>query len=123
MHKNKAAAYRILAMEAVITAVLMVVLYLGFNTVTAYSAALGGVAYIVPNAYFVKYAFRYSAAESADLAVRWFYVGEAIKVFCTVLIFIACFVFIKQLNMAALFLTYILMWILNLRGIFILMQR
>lgn len=123
MRKNKAAAYRMLAMEAGITGVLMVLLYIAVNIETAYSAALGGVAYIVPNAYFVKYAFRHSAAESADLAVRWFYVGEAVKVLATVLIFIACFVYIRQLNMAALFLTYILMWILNLRGIFVLMHR
>ena len=50
MRKNKAAAYRMLAMEAGITAVLMVLLYIAVNIETAYSAALGGVAYIVPNA-------------------------------------------------------------------------
>ena len=43
MRKNKAAAYRMLAMEAGITGVLMVLLYIAVNIETAYSAALGGV--------------------------------------------------------------------------------
>ena len=110
-------------MEAGITAVLTLLLYIGVNIETAYSAALGGVAFIVPNVYFTRYAFRHSAAESAVLAVRWFYIGEAVKVLSTVLIFGACFVYIPALNVAALFLTYLLLWIVNLRGVFVALGR
>lgn len=110
-------------MEAGITAVLTLLLYIGVNIETAYSAALGGVAFIVPNAYFTRYAFRHSAADSAVLAVRWFYIGEAVKVLCTVLIFGACFVYVHALNVAALFLTYFLLWIVNLWGVFTAVSR
>ena len=122
-HKYKAAAYRILAIEAVLTAVVALLLLITVNSVVAYSAAIGGVTYIVPNYYFAKYVFRHSAAESAGLAVRWFYMGEAVKLLATALIFAAAFLSIRPLNAAALFLTYILMWLLNLRGMFLLMKR
>ena len=122
-HNYKATAYRILAIEAILTAVVALLLFITVNSVVAYSAVIGGVAYIVPNIYFTKYVFRHSAAESANLAVRWFYTGEAVKLMATVLIFAAAFLLIKPLNAAALFLTYILMWALNLRGIFLLMNR
>jgi len=121
--KNRAAAYRTLGIGAAITALLSLLLLFTAGRVAAYSAALGGLAYLLPNAYFVKYAFRYSAADSAELAVRGFYIGEAVKVLGTVLIFIFSFVLIKQLNMPALFLTFALMWILNLRGLYLLMHR
>ncbi|MEX2525325.1 MAG: ATP synthase subunit I [Gammaproteobacteria bacterium] len=121
--KNRAAAYKTLAFEAIITAILALLLSIGVDIEAAWSSALGGLAYIVPNACFARYAFRHSAAESARLAVSWFYVGEAVKVITTVLIFAACFLLIENLNAAAFFLTYILMLILNLRGLYVLMNR
>lgn len=122
-NKYKTTAYRILAIEAMLTAVVALLLFITVNSVVAYSAAIGGLTYIVPNYYFAKYVFRHSAAESANLAVRWFYTGEAVKLMATAVIFAAAFLSIKPLNAAALFLTYILMWLLNLRGIFLLMKR
>lgn len=116
-HKNRTAAYRLLVVATAITAIVSFLLFISVDIETAYSAALGGLAYIVPNACFTKYVFRHSAAESARMAVSWFYVGEAVKVITTVLIFAACFLLIESLNAAALFLTYILMLLLNLWGI------
>ena len=110
-------------MEAILTALLSLLLFITVDSVAAWSAAIGGLAYIVPNLYFTKYVFRHSAAESANLVVRWFYVGEAIKVVATVLIFSMAFLLVKPLNAAALFLTYILMLILNLRGITLFLNR
>ena len=121
--RNKSAAYRILAVEAILTALLSLLLFITVDSVAAWSAAIGGLAYIVPNLYFTKYVFRHSAAESANLVVRWFYVGEAIKVVATVLIFSIAFLLVKPLNAAALFITYILMLILNLRGITLFLNR
>lgn len=112
-----------LVVETGITALVALLLFIGVSPESAWSAALGGLAYIVPNAYFTKYVFRHSAAESAALAVRGLYIGEALKVLGTVLIFGACFVFIRSLNVAALFLTYLLMLVINLRGIYVLFNR
>jgi ATP synthase protein I len=119
----KSTAYRILVVEAALTAGIALLLFITVDSVAAYSAAIGGLAYIVPNAYFTKYVFRHSAAESANLVIRWFYVGEAVKVVVTVTIFTAAFLMVKPLNVAALFLTYILMLVLNLRGINLLLNR
>lgn len=121
-NKNRAAAYRTLGVELVLTVVLALLLFIGIDIETAYSAALGGLAYIVPNACFTRYVFRHSAAESANLAIRWFYIGEAVKVVTTVLIFAACFLLVEHLNAAAFFLTYLLMLVVNLRGLYILMN-
>lgn len=113
----------LLLVEFVITAVLGGLLYNAVNIEAAYSAVLGGLAYIVPNACFTRYAFRHSAAHSADLAVRWFYIGEVVKVLATIVIFAGCFLLIQPLNAAALFLTYILILIVNLWGLFVLVNH
>ena len=121
--KNRSAAYKMLAIEAFITAVSVIVLYAAVDGMAARSVAVGGLAFIVPNAYFAKYAFRYSAADSARLAMRWFYVGEVIKVFVTALIFAMAFLWSEGLNVAALFIAYIVMLVINLWGNSILMGR
>ncbi len=90
---------------------------------TAWSVMIGGLAYIVPNACFARYVFRYSAADSAGMAVRWFYIGEAVKISATVLIFALGFLLLDQVNIAALFITYAGMLILNLWGNSILMNH
>ena len=121
--KNRSAAYKMLAIEALITVVAVIVLLITVDIETAGSVALGGLAYIVPNVYFAKYVFRHSAADSAQLAMRWFYVGEIIKIIATVLIFTMAFLWTENLNEAALFATYIVMLVLNLWGNSILMGR
>jgi len=100
-----------------ITVVLALLLLLSVDAVAAYSVVLGGLAFIIPNALFARYVFRHSAAESADLAVRWFYVGEVIKLIVTVLIFAACFNLIKPLNAIAMFATFVGIMVINLIGV------
>lgn len=122
-YKNKAAAYKLLVFEIILTGIAALVLSVTVNGQAAYSAAIGGVAFVIPNAYFIKYVFRHSAADSARLAVRWFYVGEVVKIIATAVIFTLAFLLVDELNAAALFLTYIVMLILNLWGNSILMSR
>jgi len=120
--KNRFAAYKMLGIETFVTVVTSVALYLTVDMETARSVAIGGLAFIVPNAYFAKYVFRHSAADSAELAMRWFYIGEVIKVFATVLIFSMAFLWSETLNEAALFMMYIVMLVLNIWGNSILMS-
>ncbi|MCZ6525292.1 MAG: ATP synthase subunit I [Gammaproteobacteria bacterium] len=115
--KNKIAAYKILAVGAAITTVLALLLFKSVDVVAAYSALLGGVAFIAPNVLFTKYAFRHSAAASASLMVRWFYVGEAIKIIATIFIFAACFILVKQINVSVLFAVFIAMMAVNIIGL------
>ena len=114
--KNKSVAYKILAFEAVITGVIALLLVLSVSVASASAVLVGGLAFIIPNAYFIKYVFRYSAADSPRLALRGFYLGEAIKIIATVLIFTFGFLIIEQLNVPVLVLTYISMLIVNLWG-------
>jgi len=115
--RNKLAAYKILAVEASITIVLAFLLLMSVDAVIAYSVALGGLAFVIPNTFFARYVFRYSAAESLSLAIRWFYIGEAVKIIMTVLIFAACFIWVKPLNVIALFATFLIMMLVNAIGL------
>ena len=121
--KNRVVAYKILVFEAIFIVIISLLLVLGVSVVSAYSVLVGGLAFIIPNAYFIKYVFRYSAADSPRLALRGFYLGEAIKIIVTVLIFTFGFLFVEQLNVLALVLTYITMLIINLWGNSILLSN
>ena len=91
--------------------------------VAAYSAALGGLACLLPNLLFARFAFRYSASESAGLVMRWFYIGEGVKIVVTVLIFALSIIWIKELNFAAMFISYMVALMLNIHGLALLIGR
>ena len=114
---NKLAAYKVLLVITIITAVIAIVLMLSIGRVAAISAALGGIACILPNVLFARFAFRHSAADSAGLVMKWFYIGEAIKIIVTVLIFALSLTWIKELNFAAMFITYIFALMVNIYGL------
>lgn len=114
---SKTAAFKLVGIQLVITILVALLIRILFSTVTAYSVLLGGVAYILPNAYLVRFAFRGSGQQTPHTILRWFYVGEAGKLVLTGVIFAICFALIKPLNVIALFATYILMIIVNLAGL------
>ncbi|MFQ5659771.1 MAG: ATP synthase subunit I [Gammaproteobacteria bacterium] len=118
--EGKVAAYRVLAVETVITAFLALLLSISVDIVAAYSAILGGLAFVAPNVLFARYAFRHSAIASANLAVAWFYIGEAIKIITTILIFAVCFVWVNPINVMVLFASFIGMVVVNLIGLAVL---
>ena len=88
-----------------------------------YSVILGGFAFIVPNALFIRYSLRTSAADSADRALVWFYLGEAIKVVTTIMIFAVSFILITPLNIGLMFAAYGFVLLMNLTGLAILMNN
>lgn len=120
---NKLAAYKVLLVIAIIIAAIAIILLLNIGRIAAYSAALGGIACILPNLLFARFAFRYSAAESAGLVMKWFYIGEAIKIIVTVLIFALSLIWFKDLNFAAMFITYIIALMLNIHGLGLVIGR
>jgi ATP synthase protein I len=89
------------------------------DTTSAYSALLGGLIAIVPNAYFARWAFRYTGAQAVVEVARSFYRGEAGKFLLTALLFAAVFALVKPLNAVIVFLAYIVLialnWMLALR--------
>ena len=120
---NKRAAYKVLFVIAIITLVISLVLLFSVGQVAAYSAGLGGLACLLPNMLFARFAFRHSAADSVGLVMRWFYIGEAIKIIATGLIFALSLIWIKEVNLAAMFITYIVTLMMNIHGLGLVMGR
>lgn len=115
--KNKAAAFRILIVEAVITTVIALLVYFSVDVVTAYSVVLGGSVFIVPNCLFAGIVFWQSSTETAKQVISQIYIGEAIKIFVTILLFAACFILVRPISALAVLGTYVLMMLINLIGL------
>jgi len=90
------------------TAVIFPLVLLPFGMIAAWSAALGGLACLVPSLAFAYRAFRFSGARSAQKILRSFYSGEAVKLVLTALMFTLIFINVKTLNVGALFGGFIL---------------
>ncbi len=115
--RQSAAAYRILTGEFALTGLFALFFWVLSGGVAAYSSLLGGLAYIVPNIFFVMYAFKYSAAESAPMALGGLFIGESLKLVATAILFALCFVLVKPLHVVALFATFVTMVLMNLAAI------
>ena len=114
---NKNAAYRLLGIEVAVTAIIVLLLLLFFTNMAALSAFLGGLAYIIPSAWFVRSAYKGNVEPTPQAILSRFYIGEAGKLFLTAVIFAMYFLLVRELNVAALFLTYIIMIVVNLAGL------
>lgn len=114
--KNKVAAYTTIAIQIAVTLLVALLISITTGKVAGYSALLGGVASILPSAIFARCAYRYSAADSPSSVMRWFMIGEAVKVITTVLIFAVCLTQVKPLSMPVMFATYLLVMFVNLVG-------
>ncbi len=121
--RNKHAAYKVLCVIAVVVAAIALVLLLVKGPVAAYSALLGGIACLLPNLLFARFAFRHSAANSASLVMRWFYIGEAVKIIVTVMIFALSLTRLEELNLAAMMITYVVALVMNIHGLALVMGR
>ncbi len=121
--KNKVAAYRIIIVQVGFTAAIALLLFMTKGKVHAYSALLGGAASIGPSSFFARCAFKYSAATSPSLVMKWFMVGEAGKLLMTALIFGLSITSVKPLMMPTMFITFLIMTVVNMIGLAILNGR
>ena len=87
------------------------------GAVAAYSALLGGIAYGCPNAIFIRYALRRTERYAPRAVLYGFVLGEAGKLLATGAIFAAAFLWVPDLNIAALFGTFLAMIVINTVGI------
>ena len=89
-------------------AVAVVASIAGFwGALSAYSAVLGGLICLVPNALFARRVFAHRGATQARLVVRDFYVGEAMKLGLTAVSFGLVFGWVEPLSAPALFAGFI----------------
>ncbi|MBA2657282.1 MAG: ATP synthase subunit I [Tatlockia sp.] len=70
------------------------------------SALLGGLVAVLPSMLFANKLFRYHGARAAQQIVKSFYVGEALKILSTAILFSLVFIFYKVAPLAFFF-TYI----------------
>jgi ATP synthase protein I len=117
LNKSRTAAYNVLIIEAVITGFITLLLYISVNGVNAYSALLGGTVFIVPNFIFTAIVFWQDSGETAKSIVSKIYIGEAVKIFATIILFAGCFIMVNPVSAPAMLGTYMAMMICNLIGL------
>lgn len=119
---NRKTAYRMLLIEAITIILFSLFFYAFFSLESAYSVVLGGLAFILPNALFVRLSLGKSAAESKHVLAR-FYIGEAIKIVTTIIIFTVSIILITPLNIGLMFIAYGTVLLINLTGLALAMNN
>lgn len=97
---------RLLKTQLLSTLVISLLLLLFFGKKEGVSALLGGLVALVPSILFAKQMFRYQGARAARQIVKSFYLGEALKILLTAILFTLVFVLYKVAPLAFFF-TYI----------------
>lgn len=102
---NKKTAYKIVAAQALLTVIIALLLLVISSTRSAYSALAGGLVSVVSNFYLAAKLFRFERDVAPGRIGRAFYIGEAVKILITAVLFVFIF---AVLNTEALYvlLTY-----------------
>ncbi len=101
------------ALMAVVVALAM----LAINTVAAYSALLGGLICVIPNAWFASRLLLKAGRGDSRAFLRAAYVGEAVKLIMTAALFALVFVRVKPLHAPALFIGFAACILMNWIGL------
>ena len=96
---------------------------LGWDAVVAYSALLGGLIQVIPQAWFARQAFRYAGARRVHAIVSAMYWGETGKVVLSAVLFTTTFLMISPLNVGALFSSFVIMILVQWFSIFTVLKR
>ena len=96
---------------------------LGWDAVVAYSALLGGLIQIIPQAWFALQAFRYAGARRVQSIVSAMYWGETGKVVLSAVLFTATFLLVSPLNVGALFSSFVIMILVQWFLVFTILKR
>ena len=96
----------LLIVQLLIGALITIIMGFVVSYHAAYSALLGALVAIIPNAVFARRFFQYQGAQVARQIVKSFYVGEGLKIALSMLLFIMVFTIYKVLPLLF-FLTYI----------------
>ena len=94
-----------------------------WSSVLAYSALIGGLIQICPQAWFTRQAFRYAGARKVQSIVRAMYWGETGKIVLTTVLFTVSFMMIKPLYVSALFASFVTMILVQYLTVIILLKH
>ena len=120
--KNRAVAYRLLLIEAATISVCGLLFFVLLGPESAWSVILGGIAFIVPNLLFVRLSLG-PVRGSGRGVLLWFYIGEALKIIATIIIFALGLLLVAPLSPALMFMAYALALLINLFGLAVLMNE
>jgi ATP synthase protein I len=104
---NKHGITRFWMLQLSLVVLLSVFFAVACNAQSAYSALLGGLVCIIPNAFFAVKLFKYQGARAAKQIVNSFYKGEALKIVLSIFLFTVVFIGCK-ITPLAFFVSYIL---------------
>ncbi|MDS1309029.1 ATP synthase subunit I [Marinobacter xiaoshiensis] len=79
------------------------------SPLASYSAFIGGLIFIVPNAWFVHRVYRYQGARNAHLMVGNLFRAESTKIALTAVFFAAVFTLMEPVHVPALLFTFAVM--------------
>ena len=85
----------------------LALVFMFVGTVEAYSAILGGLICVIPNAYLAGRLLLKSGAGDSRVFLRAAFTGEAIKLVLTGALFVLVFKYVKPLNVLVLFIGFI----------------
>ncbi len=113
---KKAITYVPLAKWLTIEIAALIVLSLLWFTesrLAGYSAFIGGLIFVIPNAYFAHRTFRYQGARQVYVAVGNMFRAESIKLALTAVFFAAVFTLMEPVHVPALLFTFAVMVVLG----------
>ena len=116
-HDIKSVMLKMLVAQVGVGAVLAVVLWALFGDVAGYSALLGSLVCVIPNAFLALRLAVPRRDPGAQALVRAAYVGELGKLALNVLMFVLVFTLVKPLSAAALFAAFIATQLVTLTGL------
>ncbi|MEP1217515.1 ATP synthase subunit I [Marinobacter sp.] len=79
------------------------------SRLAGYSAVVGGLIYVIPNAYFAHRMYRFEGARNAHLVVGNMFRAETIKLALTAVFFAAVFILMEPVHVPALLFTFAVM--------------
>lgn len=83
------------------------------SRLAGYSAFIGGLIFVIPNAYFAHRMYRYQGARHAQLMVGNMFRAEGIKLALTAVGFAAVFILMEPVHVPALLFTFAVMVVLS----------
>ena len=83
------------------------------SRLAGYSAFVGGLIFVIPNAYFAHRMYRYQGARNARLMVGNMFRAESIKIALTAVFFAAVFILMEPVHVPALLFTFAVMVVLG----------
>ncbi|MGM0772521.1 MAG: ATP synthase subunit I [Pseudomonadota bacterium] len=109
---NQLPFVRWLVVDVGLVAVLSLV-WLLESRLAGYSAFMGGLIFVIPNAYFARQMYRYEGARKVHLLVSNMFRAEGIKLALIAVFFAAVFILMEPVHVPALLFTFAVMVVLN----------